>query len=54
MLKAKKKADKSGVDREWSVLKCIPNLLLMGPSIYSLVAGLDRVGATHRGCTDSP
>jgi hypothetical protein len=35
VLKAKKKAGKSGVDREWPISNGIPNLLLVGPNLFS-------------------
>ena len=54
VLKAKKKAGKK---RRWPKVAyfqmAFPTCFWWG-SIYSQVAGLDRVGATHGGCTDSP
>ena len=52
-LKAKKGRQKRRGPKEAYLQMAFPTCFWQGP-IYSQVAGLDRVGATQSGCTDSP
>ena len=54
MLKARKRPAKGGVDREWPIFKWHSQLAFGEAQSILRWLALDRVGATHSGCTDSP